>query len=166
MLTQKKIETYLTIFWYFIFLQALIATLGSLYYSTFGDPVINIMEGQPFPPTSGFTPCTLCWYSRILMYPITVLTLVAGAKNDKTFTDYVLPLSISGIVLSTYHYLLQKTTWVTPFNCTANNPCNAMEVNYFGFITIPFLALTAYTVITVLCFVYRYFAKIQSKKSI
>ena len=159
MLTKKKIESYLGVIWYVIFLQALVATLGSLYYSSFGDPVVNLGNGVPFPLNGGFAPCTLCWFGRILMYPITVLTIVAGAKNDKQFTDYILPFSITGIALSTYHYLLQKTNWATPFNCTANFPCNAMEVNYFGFITIPMLALVAYIVITTLCLAYKYLVK-------
>lgn len=151
----KKLETIQNFVWYFIFLQALVAMLGSLYYSTFGDPVTNIIAGNPFPQNSGFTPCVLCWYARILMYPIVPLSLIGGVKNDKNFVDYILPLSIMGMFLDTYHYMLQKTQLVTSLGCTNNNPCNAMEVNYFGFLTIPLLALIAFTVITVLCIIYK-----------
>jgi disulfide bond formation protein DsbB len=133
-----------------IFLQSLVAMLGSLYYSTFGDPVKNFAAGNMFPYDAGLTPCELCWYARILMYPIVVLSYVGIAKGDKRFTDYILPLSILGIFLDSYHYALQKLPIETIFGCSSANPCNALQVNYFGFITIPFLALTAFVVITIL----------------
>lgn len=132
-----------------IFLQAFVATVGSLYYSTFGDPVKNLSMGNLFPYGEGLEPCVLCWFARILMYPIVVLSYVGIAKNDKRFTDYVLALSIPGIFLELYHYALQKLPIPTFFTCSAANPCNALQVNYFGFITIPFLALVAFTVITI-----------------
>ncbi len=136
---------------YLIFLQALVATLGSLYYSTFGDPVKNLMMRNAFPSDNGLLPCELCWFARILMYPIVILSFVGMIKNDKKFTDYILPLSFIGILLDTFHYGLQKFNFVNPFGCTLSNPCNALQVQYFGFITIPFLALTAFIVITTLC---------------
>jgi disulfide bond formation protein DsbB len=135
---------------YFIFLQSFVATLGSLYYSTFGDPVKNILEGNPFPYASGLMPCELCWFARILMYPIVILSAVGMIKEDKKFTDYILPLSVIGIFLDIFHYGLQKFNWQNPFGCTLANPCNALQVEYLGFITIPFLALTAFIVITIL----------------
>jgi disulfide bond formation protein DsbB len=153
--TSSKNSSLQNVIAYLIFLQAFIATLGSLYYSTFGDPVKNIMEGNPFPYASGFMPCELCWFARILMYPIVILSMVGMIKEDKKFTDYILPLSVIGIFLDIFHYGLQKFNWQNPFGCTLSNPCNALQVQYLGFITIPFLALTAFTVITVLCLIYR-----------
>lgn len=55
---------------YVIFFQALIAMLGSLYYSNFGDPVANIQAGNFFPTEGGYEPCSMCRWARILMYPI------------------------------------------------------------------------------------------------
>jgi hypothetical protein len=133
-----------------IFIQAFVATIGSLYYSTFGDPVLNFANGNLFPFNSGLEPCLLCWFARILMYPIAIISYMGIAKRDKHFTDYVLPLSIIGVFLEAYHYALQKLPIHSIFGCSLENPCSALQVNYFGFITIPFLALTAFIVITTL----------------
>lgn len=133
---------------YGIFLQALVATLGSLYYSTYGDPVVNLTSGRLFPSSGGFEPCELCWFGRILMYPLVVLSGVALLKEDRKFTDYVLPMSIPGLLLGFYHYGLQKLSFPNPFRCTAANPCSALQVNYLGFITIPLLEFVAFCVIT------------------
>jgi disulfide bond formation protein DsbB len=152
--TPSKISGKLTFINYLIFLQALVATFGSLYYSTYGDPVVNLMAGRLFPSEGGFVPCELCWFSRILMYPMMITSAVALIKEDRKFTDYILPVSIPGILLSFYHYGLQKFDFPNPFRCTAANPCSALQVNYLGFITIPFLALIAYVVITALAIWY------------
>lgn len=146
--------------WYFIFAQAFIAMLGSLYYGFFGDPVVNIINGTYF---SGMPlgPCTLCWYSRILMYPIVVISAVGIVTKYKRFTDFILPLSLLGIALDAYHYALQKLPIKTAYECTSAVPCNALQVDYFGFITIPFLALTAFVVITILCVVNMQMNKVK-----
>lgn len=137
--------------WVGIFVQSLVAMLGSLYYSTFGDPVVNYLNGNLFTAGHGLVPCDLCWYARILMYPIVLISYIGIAKKDKRFTDYVLPLSMIGVVLDIYHYSIQKLPIDTFFSCSSAVPCNALQVNYLGFVTIPFLALLAFTFITIMC---------------
>lgn len=138
-----------------IFVQALLAMLGSLYFSNFGDPVENLKLGVFLIPGYGFDPCQLCWWARIMMYPIVLISLVGLIKKDKNFVNYVIPLAIPGFFLESYHYLLQKTTISNPFGCTGANPCSALSVNYFGFITIPFLCWVAFTVILIAAYFYK-----------
>ena len=114
------------------FIVALVAMLGSLYYSE----------------VAGFVPCTLCWYQRILMYPLTVITLVGFIKQDEYLPYYVLPLSLLGMVVSGYHYLVQLGAFGHPQACAIGIPCSLRYVNYLGFITIPLMAFTAFTLIT------------------
>ena len=113
---------------------AIIATLGSLYFS-------EVMH---------FIPCTLCWYQRIFMYPLTIILGVAFYRNDQGIYRYVLPLSIIGMMISGYHTLLQKLPYLQQFEmCTTGVPCSKDYINWLGFITIPLLAFIAFTVITV-----------------
>lgn len=126
-----------TTFWqhygpYLAFSTALTAMLGSLYYSEI----------------AGFVPCTLCWYQRILMYPLTLITLVGLIKQDEYLPGYVLPFSIIGMGVSTFHYLTQLGVISHAGSCAVGVPCNLRYVNYFGFVTIPFMALTAFAMIT------------------
>lgn len=131
-----------------IFIQALLAMLGSLYYGYFGDPILNLQTGHRFNPLNGLVPCELCRYARILMYPIVFISLIWLLERSTKCVKYILPLSIVGIGLEIYHYLLQKVNFTTSFTCTYANPCNALEVNYLGFITIPLLCMIAFIVIT------------------
>lgn len=116
---------------------AITATLGSLYYSE----------------VVGFVPCTLCWYQRILMYPLTLIILVGIVRQDEALPFYVLPFSLSGMGVSSYHYLIQNGVFSHPATCTVGVPCSLRYVNYLGFITIPFLAFTAFTLISVVMIV-------------
>jgi disulfide bond formation protein DsbB len=129
----KRTET----FWsqygpYLALVTALTAMLGSLYYSEI----------------VGFIPCTLCWYQRILMYPLNLILLVGILKQDRGVFDYVLPLSVVGIGFSTYHYLIQLGVIAHSPACQVGIPCGLRYVNYFGFVTIPLMALVAFLIIT------------------
>jgi disulfide bond formation protein DsbB len=115
-------------------IAAIIATLGSLYFS-------EVLH---------FIPCTLCWYQRIFMYPLAIILGVAFYRNDQGIYRYVLPLSIIGMLISGYHTMLQKLTFLQQFEmCTTGVPCSKDYINWLGFITIPLLAFIAFTIITV-----------------
>src|SRR5690625_283210 len=126
----KRQESLLLIIW----VQTLIAIFGSLFYS-------EIL---------GYIPCELCWYQRILMYPLVVIYGLALIKKDLNIALSGMILSGIGFLVSSYHYSLQKV----PFFQNADGfcgdvPCTLQYVNYFGFVTIPFLAGIAF--IVVLC---------------
>lgn len=120
---------------YVAWLVSLTATLGSLYFSEI----------------RGFVPCELCWVQRIFMYPLVFLLGIAVFTDDRSVKKYVLPLSIVGGLVSLYHYLVQKVPGFADIKpCAQGVPCNVQYINWFGFVTIPFLALTAFTIITLL----------------
>lgn len=115
-------------------ISALIATLGSLYFSE----------------VRHFIPCTLCWYQRIFMYPLAILLGIAVYRNDKGIYKYVLPLSIIGMIISGYHTVLQKIPYLQQFEmCTTGVPCSKDYLNWLGFVTIPLMAFIAFTIITI-----------------
>lgn len=117
---------------YVSFLQALVATVGSLFFS-------EILH---------FTPCVLCWYQRICMYPLVIILAVGILKKDKLTSLYVLPLSLIGLVVSIYQNLLVLgiiPEAVSP--CSIGVSCTTKYFEYFGFITIPFLSLLSFVVI-------------------
>lgn len=125
---------------YFAWLVAVIATLGSLYFSEI----------------RGFIPCELCWYQRILMYPLSVILGIAAFYDEHAIRKYVLPLSIIGMLVSAFHYMEQKIPGFAAIKpCTKGVPCSAQYINWWGFVTIPFLAFTAFTIITILLLVFR-----------
>lgn len=125
---------------YLAWLVAVVATLGSLYFSEI----------------KGFIPCELCWYQRILMYPLSIMLGIAAFFDEHSIKKYVLPMSILGMLVSSFHYMEQKIPGFSGIKpCTQGVPCSGEYINWLGFITIPFLALIAFTLITVLLLVFR-----------
>lgn len=117
---------------------SLVATAGSLFFS-------EVLK---------YIPCELCWYQRILMYPLVILLGVASAKKDYTASCYALIFSSIGGLISLYHYLIQKVPALHELgNSCGIVPCNTDYINWFGFVTIPFLALIAFILISVLLIV-------------
>lgn len=127
---------------------AIIAMIGSLYFSE----------------VQGFIPCELCWYQRIFMYPLVLLFMIAVFKRDFHIYRYTLPLSIIGALFSIVHYLQQKTSFfeTSVLKCTKGVPCSGQYINWFGFITIPFLALMAFSFITIFMILLRQQTKNQA----
>jgi disulfide bond formation protein DsbB len=106
------------------------ATLGSLYLSE----------------VANFTPCVFCWYQRIAMYPAALLLVMGSLRRDVTIRPYVATLAVIGVGLSAYHVLLERfPSLESASSCDPNNPCSLRWVDKFGYITIPAMALTAFT---------------------
>lgn len=118
---------------YLAWLQAFVAMLGSLFLS-------QIMQ---------FPPCDLCWYQRILMYPLVLILAVGIMRKDKNVVWYSLPLTVIGLVIAFYHILLQEgfiPHALQPCGLSAVT-CGAKYINLLGFITIPILSFTAFAII-------------------
>lgn len=97
------------------------------------------------------------------MYPIAWFSLWALVRQDRKIVSVIQWISVAGILLETYHYLLQKTTFIeTSAFCTLQHPCSALQVDYFGIVTIPFMCLIAFIVIFISCLV----VKAHTKKEV
>lgn len=117
---------------FFAWAVSVIATLGSVYFSEIKQ----------------YEPCELCWYQRILMYPQAILLGIALVKKDYKAVIYTAVLSGMGVLLSFYHYLIQKVDFFSAYSPACGQvPCTGEYINWAGFVTIPFLAFIAFTLI-------------------
>jgi disulfide bond formation protein DsbB len=111
------------------------ATLGALFFS-------EVM---------GLPPCVLCWYQRIFMFPLALLLPVGLFPFDPKIARYALPLSMIGGLIALFHLLL--TYGLIPESikpCVQGVPCAQNPIEWFGFITIPLLSLTSFSIINAL----------------
>lgn len=126
--------------------MAMISMLGSLYFS-------DILK---------YPPCTLCWYQRIFMYPLVLILGIAIYRKDWSVWIYGLPLAIIGWLIAAYHNLLYYGILAeSEATCQAGVSCTTKFIEYFGFVTIPFLSLMSFTAIIVLLLLTRRFATLQ-----
>lgn len=119
---------------------ALVTMLGSLYYSRIQH----------------YIPCELCWYQRICIYPFAVILGIAAFRRDAGIRLYAVPVLAIGAVIAAYHSWIQAYPPAdgTSF-CTADAPCTLRYVWEFGFVSLPFMALTACCCMIVLLLIAR-----------
>jgi disulfide bond formation protein DsbB len=91
-------------------------------------------------------PCVLCWWQRVFMYPIAIISFIAIIKNSDVseIADYVLTLSILGGAVALYQHLLQILPAGSLIPCDAAGDCSVRSVFEFGFVTIPWMALSVF----------------------
>jgi disulfide bond formation protein DsbB len=112
------------------FLVAAVATGGSLFFSE----------------TALFIPCELCWFQRICMYPLSIITLLAALAGEFRIARLLLPLPLVGAGVSVYHLLVENRVVGESSTCMISAPggCSVKWINEFGYMTIPTLALTGF----------------------
>lgn len=118
---------------------ALIATTGALFIG-------EVM---------GMTPCLLCWYQRIFMFPLALILGMAAFTDDRRGAVYALPLAQGGAAMAAYHTALVAgwvPKWWVP--CGTGPSCSDQNLEILGGIQIPWLSLLAFTAIALLLFVY------------
>jgi disulfide bond formation protein DsbB len=113
------------------FAVALVCTLGSLYYSEI----------------EGFTPCRLCWYQRICMFPLVVVLGVGAWKRDPFTRLTSLPFIVCGLGVSTWHFLLERYPTLEGDSCGLAVKCSVPWFTELGFITLAFMCLSGMALI-------------------
>ena len=128
----------------FAFLISLFATLGALTYS-------NLYL---------FAVCDFCWYQRIAIYPMILLLGIAAFRKERLIKPYVIALASAGLLVSIYHWTIHMVATygsqsaadgLVPCSADAFLPsCSQTEILEYGFITIPFMAITTLSLVIVL----------------
>ncbi|WOD11683.1 disulfide bond formation protein B [Halopseudomonas pelagia] len=104
----------------------------------------------------GKTPCVLCWFQRIFMFPLAVMLTIACYRADFTVWLYALPLAVIGWGFALYHCLL--FVGVIPETlkpCSAGTSCSGADMLIFGNVPLPLLSLAVFTAIVVLLVLIR-----------
>jgi disulfide bond formation protein DsbB len=123
---------------------SLVATVGSLFFS----------EVMLLPP------CVLCWYQRIAMYPLTIILGMGLFTSLNQAWLFSLPLMALGWLVAVYHNLLYyKLIPESSGPCLKGFSCTAVQLEWAGFITIPLLSFGAFSLLLVLFFTQRVYAK-------
>jgi disulfide bond formation protein DsbB len=124
-----------------ILVLSAISVLGTLYME-YGDAL---------------APCLFCWWQRVFMYPILFIAALAMVKRRSAaeIADYVLVLAIPGFFIALYQHLLQMLPQGSLIPCDAANECAVRSVFEFGFVTLPWMALTVFAAIALVAFIAR-----------
>jgi len=136
--------------------SAMTGVNACLRYAAWVIAVLSVAGSLFFSEAMQLPPCILCWYQRIAMYPLVLIIGVGIILNDSRMKTYALPFVLTGLAISIYHNLLYYGVIpesITP--CTEGVPCNAVQIEWLGFITIPLLGLGAFASIALCLLLYK-----------
>jgi disulfide bond formation protein DsbB len=104
--------------------------------------------------------CELCWWQRIFLYPIEVITLVAIWKKTKEAHITVAILAAIGLFFASYHYYYHFQGFVLgnklTLPCSYGGllpACTDSPILVFGFITIPFMGILIFVAVLLLAWI-------------
>lgn len=131
--------------WACAWLVAAVATVGSLSLSGIGPLGWNGL---------GMMPCELCWYQRILMYPIPVVVAAGLATRQPRLWATVLPLSLGGLLVASYHLLIQARPSLEAGQCFVGS-CTGGDLLFGGIVSVPQLSFSAFLLVSAIGFAAR-----------
>jgi disulfide bond formation protein DsbB len=103
----------------------------------------------------GMTPCVLCWYQRIFMFPLVIVLGMACYSDDRRGAIYGLPLALGGVLIAAYHTLLiaglVSKAWIP---CGSGVSCSEQKLEILNGLQIPWLSLIAFMAISLLLILY------------
>jgi disulfide bond formation protein DsbB len=126
-------------------LVAVTASLGSFYFSEYGNL---------------WAPCRFCWFQRIFMYSSAVILLVAMVRRTRAVKWYAVALAGVGILLSSWHILLERGVVSESAECAATIPCATPYYISFGSRNPDTLGPTGFPAITLAVMAFCGFAAI------
>jgi len=110
-----------------------------------------------FSEVAGFQPCRLCWIQRGFMYPLVlvlgVAALAARAGHDRLAHGARLlagTAAVLGAGVATYHVLLERFPSLETGACDPAMPCSLVWFERFGFVTLPYMALSGFVLVLTL----------------
>jgi disulfide bond formation protein DsbB len=135
----------------FIFLFSLFASLMTLVYSEIFLQV----------------PCALCWFERIFMYGIVIISATALWSNreleQKGILKYITNFSVLGALVSLYHHILQMAaSFGSHLPCpTSGGDCGKRIIFEYGHVTFPWMAFVLFAFFIIIILLQRKLKVVQ-----
>lgn len=132
-----------------VFILSLFSSALTLYYSE----------------VLGVIPCALCWFERIFMYGILLISGIAlFSRNNleiKTILKYINVFAILGALTSLYHHVLQMSASATShLPCPASGgDCAKRIIFEFGHITFPWMAFIMFVLFIIMILIVKEIGK-------
>ncbi len=89
----------------------------------------------------GYEPCLLCWYQRIAIFGVAILSLTGDIRRNKLLQKQVLVFSLLGLIVAIFHNYID----IVPSGidvCGTGVSCLKRYIHEFGYITIPMMSFT------------------------
>lgn len=129
---------------YISWVLACLGMLGSLFYSI-------VFQDEP---------CTLCWYQRICLFPLSIVLGIAAYKNFAGIKIYMLPQLIIGMIVAVYQVILQEVPGLSIAICGGKISCSD-KTFLLGPITMPMGSVCLFLLLIILLLKARSYVSLE-----
>lgn len=120
-------------------------------YVNWGIALLSMIVSLIFSEYMKLPPCPLCWYQRIFMYALVFVIPTGILIKDNKLSYYTAVLSGFGGLVALYHNLIYYEIISEGIKlCSAGLSCKSRQLQVFGFLSIPTMALLAFAVLFIL----------------
>lgn len=120
-------------------------------YSAWVLSMISLLISLYYSEIKHLEPCHMCWFQRILLFPLVFILGIASYRGFLGISIYVLPQVILGFLISVYQVAIQEIPGFNPIDICGGGPsCATKQLIGLGGITIPMLAALAFLLLTFL----------------
>ena len=96
-------------------------------------------------------PCVLCWYQRICLFPLVLITGIAAFRGFIAIAPFLMPQVFIGCCLSLYQVLIQENSqWNILKLCGKSNLCSDKTVLWETPISLAMISFSAFALIFIL----------------
>ena len=144
---------------HFVYKSAYVSDLIARYalHAVFGLSFIAMLMSLFYSEVIGFLPCDLCWFGRIFMYPLVFISGVGLYLRDVRAALYAIPLAIAGVVVSLYHYYIERggaSLYTCSSEAAGGVSCARSYLFEFGYVTFSMMSLTLFILFIVILTLY------------
>jgi disulfide bond formation protein DsbB len=120
-------------------------------YAAWVLSLFSVLVSLYFSEVKHLEPCHMCWYQRILLFPLALILGIACYRGFWGISFYVLPQIVLGFLIAGYQVAIQEIPGFNPIDICGNGPnCATKQFIGLGPITIPMLSTLAFLLLIIL----------------
>ena len=134
---------------YDVFMYKIITVLG-----------VGIVGANIYEIVYGDMPCILCWYQRVLIYPMFIIAVSELYFKTKIAHKFIAVLAFLTAIVGAYHYRFHYIRYVlgdtVSVPCSSNTllpTCGEAGVVSYGFMTMPLMSVVIGVYVLTICYV-------------
>ncbi len=89
----------------------------------------------------GYEPCLLCWYQRIAIFGVAILSLTADIRKSRLLLKQIFIFSFIGLLVAIVHNYIDLVPNSIDI-CGSGPSCLKRYIYEFGYVTIPMMSFT------------------------
>lgn len=112
--------------------------------------LIGVFSSLFYGEVLGHFPCALCWYQRIVLFPLSYFLGFALYRSDWSIRLYALPWTALGLMIALLQQLKELFPRLLSTPCSLDTPCSQAAPLLWGVLSFPLASALGFGLIFLL----------------